>query len=113
MTSSVFVHDIQAPAPLEEFFLPLRDEVRGTAGVLLWTPDELGLGTLPASGLEVGYRALLEPETLPSETSIPGQGPSSVHEGGANTVWCILARRHMQHSRQPTQAGHAKQEISA
>ncbi len=33
MTSSVFVHDIQAPAPLEEFFLPLRDEVRGAPGL--------------------------------------------------------------------------------
>ena len=28
MTSSVFVHDINAPAPLSEFFLPLRPELR-------------------------------------------------------------------------------------
>ena len=27
MTSSIFVHDVQAPAPLEDFFQPLREEV--------------------------------------------------------------------------------------
>ena len=28
MTSSVFVHDIQAPVKLSEFFLPMRTELR-------------------------------------------------------------------------------------
>ncbi len=28
MTSSVFVHDINAPVPLSEFFLPMRPELR-------------------------------------------------------------------------------------
>jgi len=49
MTSSVFVHDIQAPAPLEEFFLPLRNEVRGMAG----------LAALSPSGTRDGFEATL------------------------------------------------------
>ena len=28
MTSSVFVHDIRSPVPVDEFFLPMRDELR-------------------------------------------------------------------------------------
>ena len=38
MTGSIFVHDIQAPAPLEEFFLPLRDEARGSARLAALNP---------------------------------------------------------------------------
>ena len=31
MTNSIFVHDIEVPVPLEEFFVPIRDEVRHVA----------------------------------------------------------------------------------
>ena len=59
MTSSVFVHDIQAPAPLEEFFVPLRDEVRGPAEHAARNPSKSGLGSV--SELDCWY-------TIRSET---------------------------------------------
>ena len=66
MTSSIFVHDIQAPAPLEEFFLPLRDEVRCAAG-LLREPD---LGSrcgrdqpMLSKGAGMHWRQAADPDT--------------------------------------------------
>ena len=83
MTSSVFVHDIRSPVPVDEFFLPMRDELRfpqyqdclereGFRAVEYWPPNprapgntSLMAGARPLSAVAWGHEVWQYPHLQP------------------------------------------------